>query len=611
MLRPVRFLYRYQVFSLVVLTAIVGLILQYALKQVAATHWLLGVVSLVALLPVLAEMWKELRAGKYGIEALAVIAVILAVYLKQYWAALVVVIFLSGSESVQAYAEKRARRETDQLAGIAPKNAHVLRKGKSVDIKAAEVRTGDTLAIKKGETVPADAVILEGSADFDEEALTGESVAHSRSAGDLILSGSINTGSAVTAKALHTAEDSQYQQILKLVRSSAASPAPFVRLADRFSIPFAIAALLIGAGVWVTTGQAMRFLEVIIVATPGPLLLAAPLSLLSGMTRASRYGIIAKTGSAFERLAEAPTIAFGKTGTLTTGELQVDAITAFGSFTRNEVLTLAASLEQGSQHSIARALQAAAATRKLRLTKAKHVRTLAGYGLQAHLKNSEVLVGRAGFLAQNEVAMPPAFRPASIKQTATFVAVDGKVAGIITFKDEPRPDGSSALERLRGLGVSSLPMLTGDSKASAQTVAKRLGITEIHADLMPAEKLHTIEAVEERPLAFVGHGVHDAPVMTAADVGIALGARGDTAAAEASDIVILPSDLNRIATARAIARRTFRIARQSIIIGVGLSMALVLLFVTGWFTPLQGALLQEAVDLIVIVSAMRAHSARA
>ncbi len=606
MKRISRFLRRYKLFSLALVTVIAGLGLQLG-GQRSPAHLLLAVIALAEAAPLLGDMLQDLRSGRYGIDILAVTAIVVSVVLGQYWAAIVVVLMLTGGESLEDFAEHRARSELDVLLLRAPQKAHVIRKGKTLDVKASDLRAGDRILIKPGELVPVDAVITEGAASFDEASLTGESLPQSRQPGDSILSGSVNLDGAVTAKATATAEHSQYQQIVALVRSAAASEAPFVRLADRYSLPFTFVAYAIAFSVWILSGQSIRFLEVIVVATPCPLLLAAPIALISGMARASRYGIIVRTGAALEKLAQARTIAFDKTGTLTSGTPVVDKVVRSGDFSQDEVLALAAGLEQSSNHILAQAIVREARGQNLKLIKAKHVQEIAGRGVSAMLKGREVLVGRYSLLVDRGVTMPSKLSGDSIAQTAVYIAVDGQLAGVITLKDELRPESAATLQRLHQLGIRHTLMVTGDNQATAQSIAAELGIEEVHAEALPADKLHAIERVRGRPVAFVGDGVNDAPVLTAADIGIALGARGSTAASESADMVIMLDDLSRVASGLEIAKRTFSIARQSILVGIALSLVLMGIFATGRFSPLAGAIIQEAVDVVVIVNALRAH----
>lgn len=605
MKKALRLIWTYRLLTVALVTAVVGLALQLAGYD-TLVKWLLGTVALLNVIPLAKDMLSHIRSGGYGIDILAATAIVFSVILGESWAAIVIVIMLTGGESLERYAERRANSELDALLKQAPSMAHVIRARKIVDVKASDVRVGDKLIIKPGEIVPVDAEIIEGSGTFDESNLTGESLPVDRNIGDQILSGAINQDGSITAKAIHSSQDSQYQQIIKLVKSAAASKAPFVRLADRYSIPFTLAAYAIAGTVWAITGDAQRFLEVIVVATPCPLLLAAPIALVSGMARASKFGIIVKSGSALEKLAEVRTIAFDKTGTLTTGEPSLANIEVFHGYKKDEVLGLAAGLEQNSNHVLASAIVSAAQAKNIKITKAKHVKETAGRGLQSR----EVLVGNLGFMKDNDVRMPAGFKEAKAKQTAVYVAVKQELAGVLLLEDTIREESAATLERLQRLGIRDTVLLTGDNASAGRSVAKALKINQMYAEALPGEKLQILESIENRPVAFVGDGVNDAPSLTAADVGIAIGARGSTAASESADMVILPNDLSRVAVAVAIARRTFSIARGSILIGIGLSLLLMAAFATGRFTPLQGALAQEVVDIFVIFNALRAHSGK-
>jgi heavy metal translocating P-type ATPase len=606
MKRLVQFLRDYKLFALAILTVIIGIALELS-NQHTAAHWLLSAVALVETVPLLWDMLQDVRNGRYGIDILAATAIITSVILGQYWAAIVIVLMLTGGESLEDFAEHRAKSELDALLSHAPQTANVVRKGKTIAVAVSELRVGEKIFIKPGELVPVDAVITDGQANFDEASLTGESLPQHKQVDDQLLSGSINLDGAVTAKAVASSEESQYQQIIKLVRGAAASQAPFVRLADRYSLPFTFTAYAIAVAAWVVGGSAIRFLEVIVVATPCPLLLAAPIALISGMARASRYGIIVKTGGALERLAEVQTVAFDKTGTVTRGALSVESINALNSFKDVEVLSLAAGLEQSSNHILARAIVEAAQNQGVKITKVKHVKEFSGRGLMATLKGKSIIVGRLSLLEEQGVEVSPALKKSKLTGTVVYVGVDDKLAGVINLKDEVRSEAGTTLEKLRSLGVRHTMIVTGDNAAAAAQIAKPLGISEVHADMLPADKLRLIEHAEHRPLAFVGDGVNDAPVLTGADIGIALGARGSTAASESADMVIMLDDLGRVAAATAIAKRTFQIARQSILIGIGMSLVLMLVFATGKFSPLAGALLQEVIDVFVIFNALRAH----
>lgn len=601
-----KFLSDYKLFSFAIVAILVTLALQILGYHVAA-KWVLSIAALIEVIPLLNDMYKSLRSGTYGIDLLAATAIIASVILGQHWAAIVIVLMLTGGEALEDYAERRAKSELNELLKNAPQTAKVIRKNKTIEVKVDDIHINDKIVIDAGDLVPVDAVIIEGSASFNESSLTGESLPQPKDAKSKLLSGSVNLDGSVIAKALATAENSQYQQIVRLVQSAQASQAPFVRLADRYSIPFTFGAFTLALGVWIISGDPIRFLEVIVVATPCPLILAAPIALMSGMGLASRYGIIVKTGSALEKLAEAKTIAFDKTGTLTSGELVVDKIQTFGSLNRKEVLSIAASLEQNSNHILASAIVKSAKEEGAKLIKAKNIKEIAGLGLKATIKGQEIIIGRYNFMEQEGLAKPKGLKVESIKQTAAFVAVDGEIVGLITVNDQVRKESKSTVARLKELGIKNILMVTGDNQSVAKKIASQLGITEIHANTLPADKLRIVEGIKKRPVAFVGDGVNDAPVLTASDVGIALGAKGAPAASESADMVIMLDDVKRVAVATHIAKQTFSIAKQSIFIGIGLSTALMVVFATGKFTALSGALVQEVVDVVVIFNALRAH----
>lgn len=600
------FLRTYKLFSFAVLSVIAALILEFT-KQRTIGNWVLGTASVIALIPLVVKMVKDIRDGTYGVDFLAALAIGTSVVLQQYWAAIIIVIMLTGGESLEAFAAARARSELRELLKRAPDMAHILRKGKVVDAKAREVVERDVIIIRPGEVVPVDALITDGTGSFDEASITGESLPQTKEVGQQILSGSVNIDGVITAQAQRSAAESQYQQIVRLVEAAAENPAPFVRLADRYSIPFTVVALTIAGAAWILTRQPIRFLEVIVVATPCPLILATPIALIAGMSRAARDGIIIKTGSALERLAQAKTFAFDKTGTLTHGAPEFDDVIAFAPYKKQDVIAYAAALEQHSNHVLAKAILTAAAAKQLKLPKTKHVREIAGRGLEAHIKGMDILVGRFSLLTERGVQAPKDFSHKSVAQTATYVAIDNKLAGYITFVDKIRPETKSTLATLAKFGIKNTLMVTGDNRATAQVIAKQLGITQVVAEALPSDKLIAIENIKERPVAFVGDGVNDAPVLTAADVGIALGAKGSTAASESADIVIMKDDLSYAVRGLSLARRAFRIANQSIIGGISLSIVLMVVFATGKFSPVTGAITQEFVDVLVILNALRAH----
>ena len=600
------FLKKYKLFAFALLSLVIGIILYFSNLPKEAKY-LLSFIAIVETIPLLWGMFQDLRVGTYGIDILAATAIVSSVALNQYWAAIVIVIMLTGGEALEDYAEHRAETELDALLKRAPQIAHILRGGKVMDVKVSKVEIGNKIIIKPGELVPVDAVIIEGSASFDQSSLTGESVPVSKGIGDSLLSGSVNMDGAITAKALRPASDSQYEQIIKLVKSAQNSQTPFVRLADRYSIPFTAIAFMIAIGAWIISHQSIRFVEVLVVATPCPLILAAPIAVISGMSRAAKNGIIIKTGGALERLAEAKSIAFDKTGTLTTGIANIKEIKAFGKNKKSEVLRLASSLEQNSNHVLALSIVNEAKRLKIKLSKAVGVKNFSGTGMSGKVSGRLVYVGNISMMLNHGVEIPKNINHTKNKDTISYVAFEKQLIGSISFDDKIRPESKATIARLRQLGFKNMILITGDLKSKARSVAKVLGIDKVVAGALPGDKINAIEQDNLRPVVFVGDGVNDAPVLTAADVGIALGAQGQTAASESADMVIMLDDFSKVAKAREIAKRTFSIAQQSILIGIAMSLVLMLVFATGKFPPVYGALLQELVDVFVIFNALRAH----
>lgn len=573
----------------------------------SASHIILAVVSILMVLPMLWEMYKTLRDGEFGVDLLAAVAIITAVLLREYWAAIVVVLMLTGGEALEDYSEERAKKELTALISNVPRIAHLVRGRNVVEIKVHDIAAGNTLEIRPGEMVPVDCVVTEGESSFDESSLTGESLPVDRKPGDKLLSGSINGDVLVRVKALETSENSQYEQIIRLVKQASQTKSSFVRLADRYSVPFTIISFAIAGTTWALSGDPVRFLQVIIVATPCPLLLAAPIAIISGMSRAAKHGVIVKNGTALERLASAKSIAFDKTGTLTQGNLKIDEVTSFDTnYPKEEVLRLAATLERGSNHILALAIVEHATEQKIKLKKATAVKEATGLGVQGTIGHHSVIVGKASLMKDRKITLPKA---KSALQTGVLVAVDDTVIGAISFVDEVRPESKATIAALEALGLRQAIMVTGDNQATADRIAKQLGIKEVYADCLPADKLRIIKEIDakHKPIAFVGDGVNDAPVLAASDVGIAIGARGNTAASESADVVVLLDDLSKVSQGVAIAKRSINIGLQSILVGIFISVGLMLVFATGKFKPVYGAALQEVVDVIVILNALRAH----
>ncbi|HSW77470.1 MAG TPA: heavy metal translocating P-type ATPase [Candidatus Chromulinivoraceae bacterium] len=599
-----RFIKSYPLVSLVLVCILISAVFETVNFHSGAVA-LLSFFSLVVAIKLGYEMIMTLREGRYGIDILAVTAIISTIAVGEQWAAIIIVLMLTGGEALEDYAANRAKRELNDLLERAPQTAHKI-VGNSVEtIPLIQVRIGDHLLVKPGEVVPVDATLESPAAELDESSLTGESLPVTYKKGEQLLSGSINGSGSITIKVLKTAEDSQYQQIIKLVKSATSVPAPFVRLADRYAVPFTLISFAIAGVAWTLSGNPLRFAEVLVVATPCPLLLAAPIALISGMSRAAKNGIIIKNGAILERLADTRVVAFDKTGTLTHGEPDIQKIYAANGFKESEVLAYAASAEQQSVHVLAQALITETKKQHITIHSPTNVSEVIAQGITATVQGKKVLVGKFAFLKHEDIKIHETALKSG--ETAVYVAVDGKFAGAITFSDRVRPESKQAIRELAAMHITKTLMLTGDSQGTASRIAKEVGITDIHAECLPIDKVNVVRNLSTRPVMMVGDGVNDAPVLAVADVGMAMGARGSTAASETADVVVLVDDIQKSAQAIQIAKRTISIALQSIWVGIAISIILMLIASTGFIPAIVGAVLQEVVDVIVIFNALRAH----
>ena len=594
---------RYPVITITVVIGIVGVSLALAGAEPGA-RWTISIFALVIAAIESVSMVRSLLRGTFGIDVLAVTAIIATVVVGEYWASLIIVLMFSGGEALEDYAAGRAKRELTALLDRSPQFAHRQRGNDTADVPVGELEVDDTVIVKPGELVPVDGTLLCAEATLDESSLTGESLPVERDQGDILISGSVNGALALTMRVTAKAEDSQYQRIVALVAEAAESKAPFVRLADRYAVPFTIVAYLMAAAGWIFSGDPVRFAEVLVVATPCPLIIATPVAFIAGMSRAARHGIIVKNGGTLEKLARVKTVAFDKTGTLTHGQPELSAIHTVDGMTEDELLRLAASAEQYSAHTLAQSLVSSAHFRSLNIVPCDNVVETTAHGLTATIDGRVVVVGKFGFVLD---AAPDAERvELEAGEMAIYLSVDGVYVGAIILRDEVRLDAAETLAWLRKLGVRRTLMLTGDATATAEHVAAGLGVTDVRAECLPIDKVRAVEAVTERPVMMVGDGVNDAPVLAVADVGVAMGARGSTAASESADVVIMKDDLARVARAVEVGQFTIRIALQSIWLGIVLSLGLMVAAVFGLIPAVVGAAFQEIIDLLTILNALRA-----
>lgn len=592
-------------FLLTVIVGIVALIAEFGFGQPRIAFLLVLIIGGITTVSMLIGMIQTLREGKYGIDILAITAIVATLAVGDYWASLMVLIMLTGGDSLEDYASRQASHELRSLLDNSPQIAHVITEKGINDVPVDEVVVGAEILVKPGEVVPVDGLITEGESFVDESSLTGESKPIEKKPMEELMSGSVNGDAALHFRVLKKAADSQYQTLVKLVKESEAKPAHFVRLADRYAVPFTIIAYLIGGIAWFVSKDPVRFAEVLVVASPCPLILAAPIALVAGMSRSSRNGIVVKTGTTIEKLAEAKSIAFDKTGTLTEGKLNVaEILPASETLSQQDLICLAASAEQESTHILARSLVAYGKEQNVPLKPVLDLEEVTGQGIEATVAGQKIRVGKPAF-AGNAT-------PIKTAQTMTYVSIDGTYAGAISFTDILRPESPSTINELRQLGVGKVIMLTGDHPEIADRIADKVGIDEVHAECLPQDKIRILKEATEgnRPIIMVGDGVNDAPALAVADIGIAMGAHGSTAASESADAVILKDDLMRVSAAVKLSQDTMKIARQSVLIGIFICVFLMLVASTGVIPTLVGAILQEVIDTVSILSALRARKDR-
>ncbi|WP_373756317.1 heavy metal translocating P-type ATPase [Streptococcus ferus] len=592
-------------FVLTLSIGFIALMSEFVFHQPRLSFLVVALAGGVVTFSMLLGMIETIKEGKYGVDILAVTAIVATLAVGDYWASLMILIMLTGGDSLEDFASRQASKELRSLLDNSPQIAHRITEAGMEDIKVDQAEIGDLILVKPGETVPVDGDIVKGISSFDESSLTGESVPVEKTVGDEVLSGSVNGDQSIQFKVSKLAKDSQYQLLVKLVKQSEEEPAQFVRMADRYAVPFTIAAYVIGGLAWFFTKDPVRFAQVLVVASPCPLILAAPVALVAGMSRSSKNGIVVKTGTTFEKLEKAKSIAFDKTGTITQGKLHVDQVVPYGDISREEFLALAASLEQESSHILARSLVAYAKEEQISLREVDQAKEITAQGIEGLVGGRHIYAGKA----REDLHLPEGYVS---QQTSVYVSADGDFIGYISFKDTVRDEAPATVAELRKLGLEHIVMLTGDKASIAEEVAAEVGIKEVVADCLPQDKINRLKetASQERPIIMVGDGVNDAPALVTADVGIAMGAHGSTTASESADAVILKDDLSKVAMAVKISKDTMTVARESVLIGLFICLFLMLVASTGIIPTLIGAMLQEVVDTVSILSALRARSNR-
>jgi heavy metal translocating P-type ATPase len=577
---------------------------------VAAIVW--AVVTALAVLPAGWSVIDGLRHRRFGADVIAVLALGGTLAVGAYLAGAVIAVMFTGGQALEARAERRAHRDLSTLISRAPTIAYRRTPAGIATIGADEVRPGDTLIVRGGDVLPVDGVVAEAAMTVDESVLTGEPLPIERAAGERVRSGTLNVGGPAAIRATTTVAGGAYAGVVRLARAAAVDRAPFVRTADRYAALFVPLTLAIGLAAWLFSGDPVRGVAVLVIATPCPLILAAPIAFVSGLSRASRRGVVVKGGAALDALGRAEVLLIDKTGTVTMGAPALTDVVAPAGVAADEVLRLAASLDQVSTHVLAAAIVAAARARGAALSSPADVADEPGTGLRGRVDGTAVTVGKA--------AMVPGAAPGwvgSVRRRAAataaitvFVSAGGRLVGALLLEDRVRADAPRTFRLLRRAGIRRLVMITGDRADAAAPVGELIGADAIAADRSPAGKVDVVRAeTAHTTTVMTGDGINDAPALAAATVGVALGARGATAASDIADAVILVDRLDRLAETMMIARRTRTIARQSVLAGMALSLAGMFAAATGHLVPAVGAVAQEAIDVAVILNALRALGA--
>ena len=594
----------------VVLLALGGVARVIGAGQASARIWLIGAVALG--LPLVVRTIRGALHGRFATDIVASLSIGGAIALGEPLVALVIVVMQTGGEALEQYAEGRASAAVRELEAAAPRVAHLVREGEVQDVPATSVTIGDVLLVRPGDLVPCDGVVIAGESELDTSSLTGEAVPVPAVAGTAVMSGMANALGSFEMRVGAPAEQSQYARIVDAVRSAQSSKAPLQRLADRYAVWFTPITLALCAISFVLTRDWMRVLAILVVATPCPLILATPVAIVGGINRAARRFVIVRHGGALERLSDVSAAIFDKTGTITIGKPRLHAIQVAPGFDHEFVLRSAAAVEDHSSHLLARVLVDAAKAEGIRIPpSAAHVET-AGLGVVGDVDGRTVRVGARAFViahCEDGQLVAPLLEGSDASLRA-YIAIDDRLAGVIEYADELRPELPSVLAALEANGVHRVVLLSGDHEPIVRKLADRAGIAEAHGDLLPSGKVRFIEQLqrEGQVVMMVGDGINDAPALSSADVGIALAAHGGGITAEAADVIVLIDSLDRVSEVMRISRRTMRVARQSIWVGLGLSAVAMVIAALGGLPPIAGAGLQEVIDVAVIVNALRTSS---
>jgi heavy metal translocating P-type ATPase len=599
--------------GVVALAALAGVV-------VGLVSWSLGVHSTadafwalttgLLLVPLTFSVVRSVLRGDVGVDAIALVSMAGALALGEYLAGAVVALMLAGGNALEERANRRAARELTALIERAPRSALVRRGAQLVEVPADDVVVGDMVVVRPGEVVPVDGMVESEEAIVDESALTGEPLPATIGRGGQVRSGTTCAGTAFEVSALRPAAESTYAALVRLVEAAGSERAPFVRIADRYAAIFLPVTATVAAVAWAASGDPVRALAVFVVATPCPLILAAPIALMSGISRCARAGVVVKGAATVERLGRARSVLLDKTGTVTLGRPELDRVIPLDGVGADETLRVAASIDRLSSHPLAKALVAGAEAKGLELEVPTDVVEAFGRGIEGRVGRHHVVVGSRRWLAEHEIGVQ---LPHEVDPDAkVLVGVDGVAAGVVLIGDRLRSDADRLVSRLRDAGIRHVAMVTGDRAIVAHAVGEALGVDRVYADQTPEQKLDVVRALQARPelrtIVMVGDGINDAPALSLADVGVAMGSGGATVSSETADAVVLLDRVDRVADAISFSRRALAIARQSVLIGIGASLIAMGFAALGFLPPVAGAILQEGIDVGVILNALRART---
>jgi len=589
-----------------------GLVIGLAAQSSGWGHWaspIWAAATIPVLLALVAEIVISLRRGDVGLDIVAALSMLAALVFAEYLAAVVVALMYAGGQYLEDFAERRASREMTALLARVPHTAVRQRNGRLEEIDLDVIEPGDRLVVRKGDVVPVDGAVIEGLAVLDQSALTGESVPVQQRVGDGVMSGATNVGEVFHLLTTRRAAESTYAGIVRLVEAAQRSRAPMSRLADRYAMVFLAATIALAGASWVWSADPIRAVAVLVVATPCPLILAVPVAIVSGLSRAAKHGILVKGGKALEILARVRSLVIDKTGTLTHGRAHIVATDVVSDVSADEILRLAASLDQASKHITAQTIVDDARSKGLELTIPSNVVETPGEGIEGCVDGHRVIVGGlrfvSGKIGATSLSRLHTQRPPG--SVAVAVGMDARLLGVLILVDRVRAGTEALLRDLKSLGLARIVLATGDRRDVAEMVARGLPIDAVRWELSPDQK--TLVVLSERkngPVMMIGDGINDAPALAAADLGMAMGAKGAAASAEAADVVLLVDQLDRVLPAIKIARRSRFIALESVYAGLGLSVLGMIAAALGQITPVQGAIFQEVIDIAVILNALRA-----